>query len=320
MIRYEFVDSAIRDEDLHPDSFFDRERKLAKDFIDDLEKPDTIDPCPICGSPRNEVLFKKWGFPYAICPKSWTIGLASLPDEKKMHDYFRHSELSEFRASREYQNEVSKKRKELWESQLGWIEGRVSRYIGNEKYTVADWGCRFVGWIDFLKTAGFKDKLFVQEPFAPINESTNDIEETDIILLIDVLQRETKPLQLLKRIAKKVKPGGLLITTCRSGSGFDVLTLQGSSENIFPMDHIFLPSPQGMEFLLNEAGFELLELTTPGLLDMKYVQNAGKNIPKNQYFLRYIIEQRNELLLERMQGFLQRNNLSSHLRCVARKK
>ena len=70
MIRYEFVDSAIRDEDLHPDSFFDRERKLAKDFIDNLEKPHIIDPCPICGNPRDEVIFKKWGFPYAICSKS----------------------------------------------------------------------------------------------------------------------------------------------------------------------------------------------------------------------------------------------------------
>lgn len=320
MIRYEFIDLAIRDEDIHPDFFFSNERKLAKEFVDDLDKPIDIDTCPVCGSSRDEILLKKWGFLYAICPQTWTIGLATLPDDKILSDYFHKSELAIFRRSKEYQTEVTKKRKKLWENQIRWIEGRVIRYLGHDKYNVTDWGCKFAGWIDFLKTVGFKDKLFVQEPFPPIYESTNDIEEADIILLIDVLQRETKPLQLLKRIAKKVKPGGLLIATCRSGSGFDVLTLQGSSENIFPMDHIFLPSPQGMELLLNEAGFELLELTTPGLLDMKYVQNAGENIPKNQYFLRYIIEQRNELLLERMQGFLQRNNLSSHLRCVARKK
>ena len=142
----------------------------------------------------------------------------------------------------------------------------------------------------------------------------------DIILLIDVLQREIDPLELLKRVAEKIQPGGILIATCRSGSGFDVLTLRGHSENIFPLDHIFLPSPQGMTHLFEDAGFEMLELTTPGLLDMKYVQKAGDNIPEDQYFLRYIVDQRNELLLERMQGFLQRNNLSSHLRCVARKK
>ena len=72
-----------------------------------------------------------------------------------------------------------------------------------------------------------------------------------------------------------------------------------------------------MQILLRQAGFEMLELTTPGLMDMKYIQNLKHKIPSDQYFLRYIMETGDELLLERMQGFLQRNNLSSHLRCVA---
>jgi SAM-dependent methyltransferase len=208
----------------------------------------------------------------------------------------------------------------LWESQIGWIEGRVSRYLGNKKYKVVDWGSRAVGWLEILQTSSFVHELSVREPLPPVTESMGFDGRAEIVLLIDVLQREIHPQKLLEKVAQILKPGGLLIAACRSGSGFDVLTLRESSESIFPLDHILLPSPKGMGLLFAQAGLDMLELTTPGLLDMQYVQNAGERIPNDQYFLRYILEQGDTLLLERMQGFLQRNNLSSHLRCVARRK
>ena len=320
VIRYEYIDSSIREEDIHPDLIFDKEREMARDFVTRITMPLDIKPCFVCHTPRHEILFQKWGCQYAICPESWTVSLASLPDEEILFNYYHSSEISRFRASMRYQSEVSKKRKELWHSQIGWIEGRVSRYLGNDKYTVTDWGSKSVGWIDVLETATFLDRLFVQEPLPPINETTDTNEQADIICLIDVLQRETEPHKLLKRIASKLKPGGLFIVSCRAGSGFDVITLRENSKSIFPLDHVFLPSPRGMEILLKQAGFDVLELTTPGLLDMKYLKNAGSEIPKEQYFQRYIVEQGDEFLLERMQGFLQRNNLSSHLRCVAKRR
>jgi hypothetical protein len=320
VIRYEYVDSAIKDADIHPDFIFDRERNMAKDFIAGMKIRSDIQPCPICQTQRSEILFQKWGCGYVLCPKTWTVSLASLPDSKTLLDYYHQSEISRFRASREYQTVVSQKRRDLWESQIGWIEGRVSRHLGNKKYAVVDWGSKFVGWVEFLQTSGFVDTLYIQDPLPPINERMNFGGQADVVCLIDVLQRQTQPLGLLQKIAQNINPGGILIAACRAGSGFDVLALRENSESVFPLDHIFLPSPQGMQVLLEQAGFEVLELTTPGLMDMTYVQNAGPMIPRDQYFLRYIMEQGDELLFERMQGFLQRNNLSSHLRCVARRK
>lgn len=320
MIHYEFTDVSIREEDIHPDFIFDREMELARDFVTRRRISEDIQPCPVCGTARDEIFFQKWGCQYAICPETWTISLASLPDEEVLLDYYHHSELSVFRASREYQDAVSKKRMNLWDSQVSWIEGRVSRHLGNEKYVVIDWGSRLVGWTEFLDTAPFVDTLVLQEPLSPINESTGIDEKADIVLLINVLQRMPQPQRLLERIAQKLKPGGLLIASCRAGSGFDILTLREKSESIFPLDHILLPSPKGMHVLLERAGFTVLELTTPGFLDMKYVKKAKENIRQDQYFQRYIMDQEDELLLERMQGFLQRNNLSSLLHCVAQKK
>lgn len=320
MIRCEYIDISIREKDIHPGSIFDTERELAYQSVANCKMNVEIQPCPVCGTTRNETLFKKWGMQYAICPDTWTVSLASLPEEKEVLEYYYDSELSHFRASQKYQDLVSDKRKELWERQLGWMEGRISRYLGNDKYPVIDWGGKFVGWLESLDTASFVANLKVLESLPPIREDENHEDTADIVCLMDVLQREIKPLNLLKRIAQKINPGGILIISCRAGSGFDIVTLRENAESVFPLDHIFLPSPNGMEYLLKQTGFELLEITTPGLMDMKYIKSAVENIPKDQYFLRYLMEKGDDLLLERMQGFLQRNNLSSHLRCIARKK
>jgi len=320
MIRYEFIDSSVREEDIHPDSIFDRERFMARNFVRDMEIAGGIQPCPVCGTGRHEILITKWGNRYAICPETWTISLATMPGDKTVFRYYHESRLSRFRASREYQVMMSEKRKDLWEGQIGWIEGRISRYMGNDRYRVIDWGSKSVGWLESLNTAGFVESLLVQEPLPPIGESPGFEGPADIVCLIDVLQRQTNPHGLLEKIAGRVRTGGLLVASCRAGSGFDVLTLREKSESIFPLDHILLPSPRGMERLLESSGFDVLELTTPGLLDIRYIQNAAQSVPTDQYFLRYLLEQGDEFLLDRMQGFLQRNNLSSHMRCVARKK
>jgi hypothetical protein len=224
------------------------------------------------------------------------------------------------RASRDYQQQVSDNRGELWEQQIGWMEGRIARYLGNKKYSVIDWGSKYVGWADFLSEANFVKSLNVEAPLPPILRSKQVKREANIICLMDVLQRITSPRDELKKIHRFLNPDGLLIATCRAGSGFDVLTLREHSDSIFPLDHILLPSPKGMEILLEAAGFEVLEITTPGLFDMKYIQKAKANIPVDQYFTRYITDLGDNHLLDRMQGFLQRNNLSSHLRFVAKRR
>ncbi len=320
MIRYEFMDESITEEDIHPGLIFEEERSLARRFVKNLKTGAAIEPCPVCHAARNDILFEKWGLAYAMCPDTWSIGLAEIPESELIYKYFHDSELSRLRASSEYQHQVTQSRRELWENQVGWMEGRISRYLGNDRYSVIDWGGKHVGWIDILQTASFVEDLSAEDTLPPITQQGLSIQSADIVSLIDVLQRISNPGELLMKISKKLRSGGLLIAACRSGSGFDILTLRENSESIFPLDHIYLPSPHGLKLLLEKSGFEVLELTTPGQLDMRYLKNAMDQIPRDQFFQRYVLNNLDEKFLERMQGFLQRNNLSSHLRCVARRR
>jgi len=314
------MDLSIQKESIHPESIFENESELAQKFVSRLKFGQNIRPCPVCGGSRNEIFFKKWGVPYSICSHCWSVSLSSFPDRHLIAKYFHNSKLSRLRASREYQQQVSNNRRELWERQIGWIEGRIGRYLGNSNYNVIDRGSKYVGWTEFMSTAGFVETLNVSDPLPPILGQDYQRKKIHIVCLMDVLQRIPHPLEELKISHRILNPDGLLIASCRAGSGFDVLTLREHSDSIFPLDHMLLPSPKGMLILLEEAGFEVLEITTPGLFDMKYIQKAKAHIPPNQYFTRYIIDLDDDLFLERMQGFLQRNNLSSHLRCVAKRR
>jgi hypothetical protein len=320
MIRYEFYDASIKEEDIHPETIYNKELNLAEELARKSTPTGEIQPCPICGSSRTEILFKKWGHQYAICPAYWSISIASMPKEDQLFHYFHDSKLSRFRASKEVQDITTKNRKELWEGQFEWIEGRISRYMGNDKYNVVDWGSKSTGWIDCLRSAGFVKNVYAVETLPPITDNERLDEPADIILLVDALQRQHDPLQLFNRIVSRIKRGGLLCITCRAGTGLDILSLKSASESIFAFDHLILPSPEEIKFLLEKTGFEVLEVTTPGLLDMEYIKKSKSIIPHDQHFLRYILNRNDEDLLHRMQLFLQRNNLSSHLRCIAKKK
>lgn len=318
MVHYEIIDSGINTSIIHPKTLFECEQELAKAFAERYSVDAHIENCPICGSKRDEIIFQKWGQSYAICSNTWSLSLAVMPQEEVWREYFYTSELAMFRSSKYFQDEVAKKRAEFWKSQAEWIDGRIKRYLGSERYNVIDWGTKAISWYETLINAPFIRNLFIKDSLPPVEENYEEA-AADAIFLMDAIQRQAQPQKLLKEIHDALRDGGLLIATCRSGSGFDILSLRENSASVFPFDHIFLPSPQGMKLMLEESGYEILEITTPGLLDVDFLKKGADLIPKDQYFQRYILSQSDELTFERLQIFLQRNNLSSHLRVVARK-
>ena len=75
---------------------------------------------------------------------------------------------------------------------------------------------------------------------------------------------------------------------------------------------------EGIISLFKNSGFEIIELSTPGMLDLNILENNMDNteLPK---FLKDIIKNRDIFVKEAFQEFLQRGRLSSYLRIVAKK-
>jgi len=82
MIRYEIFYPSVHLEDIHPDRIYQKELSLAKEFVVNMNSLSKLDPCPISGFERHEVLFEKWGQRYVFCPQTWSLCLGNLPDKK----------------------------------------------------------------------------------------------------------------------------------------------------------------------------------------------------------------------------------------------
>ena len=80
-------------------------------------------------------------------------------------------------------------------------------------------------------------------------------------------------------------------------------------------------STEGLEILMERAGFKILNIETPGKLDLDIVENMLEedeniNLPN---FMKYLINNRDNKTKKEFQKFLQRNRMSSHVRVVGQK-
>lgn len=316
MVTQPTPDSRIFLDSLHPKDIYSEELRLAKEFVMGHPCSGGLDPCPISNEKRHDILFSKWGQQYAFSPTDWNLSLASTPDPQTLHSYFYASPLARFRATPHYQTMATERRQPLWCRLRQWLETRIQTYIPGKTVSLADWGTKFTGWAEYLAESASINRFSVCEPLPPVQPADQD-DAYDVILLQDALQRAQNPAALLAKTRERLKNGGILIVTCRSGTGFDILSLRENSASIFPYDHICLPSPKGLESILRASGYEILESSTPGLLDMQLIREG--RLPADQLFQRYLRDALSPDDDDKIQAFLGTMKLSSHLRVIARK-
>ncbi len=114
-------------------------------------------------------------------------------------------------------------------------------------------------------------------------------------------------------------PGGLLVVTCPSMDGFDILTLGIHSDTI-DHEHVNYFSPSSIRRLAEASGFDVLEIQTPGQLDADIVRNKVMTRVINldtQPWLHHILFDCWETVGPRFQEFLVANQMSTHMWMIA---
>lgn len=324
-------ENRIRNE-IKNSQLFDKEIEMARKFAE-LHNP-SIDSkstmigdekvcCPICKSKHVNLFYEKWNVKYLRCDSCYSI-FADV-DENTEQEYRQLHDMIELRISKEYQEKAAISRKQMWNELLDWLKFRTYRYLGeNTNLTIVDYGTRYYGLIDLLKKSDMCGKYELRDSilkFAECDSYNNQLygeKQADVVLCLDYIQHENDPIQLLRRIKLDLKQEGILFLSTRAGSGFDILALRENNRNVFPYEHIMMPSKEGLKILLEKAGYEMLEITTPGTFDWNYVKSNRNKISGKEYFLKYLVETLSPNMEAEFQRFLQQSGMSSYAQVVAR--
>lgn len=318
---FDYTEQAISDIPIQSRTFFREEKRLALQYVmNNTQRKIKEKICPVCGNYYLKWIFHRWDVDYYMCRCCSSI---FVPVEQEIvNGYLDMSEMKKLRTCKEYQEEAEVRRADIWDELLLWIKYRSYRYLSkNTKLAVMDFGNRYWGLSNRFKELGSEKSYMLMDSILIADQRTDCINESiDVALYINQLQHETNPIESLRKIKGKLSDKGLLFLSTRLGSGFDVMTLKGGLDNVFPYEHVLLPSRKGLELLLDKAGYELLEIVTPGVMDMQYVMDNQERIEEDNLFARYLVEDADKATIRDFQRFLQKAGLSSFAQLVARKK
>lgn len=308
---YDYIDATADRKTIQKSENFNRELKLAKKAVSRVLQIEqgSAPICPGCASKKLSVFFTKWGVDYLRCSDCGTIFCEV--DDDTLSEYHNDAELTEFRSKEEYQQEACEKRRFSWQEIIDWIQFRTYRYLKKNKgLSIVSGGDRFRGFTEMVK----QSDICGSYSFLGDGDS-----RAEVALSFNLIQQVNSPEEHLNALNRSLEKGGLLFLSARIGSGFDILVLKEHAQ-VYPYEYVTLLSKDGLMNQLEKAGFELLDYSTPGAMDVGYVQSKREAIPQDDLFIRNLIFDSDSTTLREFQRFLQKSGMSSYAQIVARKR
>ncbi len=316
---YQYTEKSYLDYSMQSNLFQMKEIDTARRFVESHRiRKDMKRNCPICNKDSGTYFFTKWNVDYLRCEDCKS--LYAVCEDSVVEEYLQDSALIDLRLSKEYQVQLLESRHTVWREFLEWVNVRSYRFLGrNKDLNILDVGNRLSGLVDMTKQSDICGKYKLIDSI--YHTECDDIGkgEADIIFYNDVIKTELHPNERIQQIKHFLKDDGIMFVGARAGSGFDIITLKEENTKIYPYEHVLLPSVKGITRFLENNGFDVLEITTPGVMDVKYVIEDLDRLSDREGFVKALLEEKNETILQEFQRFLQKSCMSSFIRVIVRK-
>ncbi len=313
-------------------------RLIAEEIHSRLTQPESLleRPCPGCKGNESVLAFEKYGLNYMQCAACGSVFVSPCPSDALLTEFYRESRAARFWRESLASRTLETRRKKIYGPLAEWISGVIDRHYPDAG-TAIDVGYHSQLLVEELSSKWAFERVFVTNPAADIecrNLRSRGVElrptplaqvsqfgPADVVLSIDILNCVSDTDTVFQSARSSLVPGGLLMMTALSISGFDLQVLWEHSSNIYPPDRLNLFSSEGLVGAVQRHGFQLLEFSTPGMFDVENVRRALTNNPDLNCarFVRYLVMNRDADALHDFQEFLQRNRLSSFVRLALRK-
>lgn len=330
----------MREEDIRPkallDQFFRRLRSDAQRLAARSESFVEVS-CPFCAHERSRTAFVKEGFGYCLCESCESLFVSPRPTSEALAQYADGSEAVAFWSTHFYRETAQARREQIFRPRARLIAELVEKHSDGRARAFADIGAGYGLFLQELSALEVFPEVIAVEPdrrlaaicrAAGFRVIENRIEEVasgdiaaDFAAAFEVLEHVFDPAAFLFSCSRIIRPGGLLLFTTLTISGFDLQVLWEYSRSISPPQHLNFPSVPGIYRLIERAGLEAVSVATPGQLDVDIVRNmlkANPDLPVPR-FARAVATADDETR-DDFQRFLKSHRLSSHLQCLVRRR
>lgn len=282
--------------------------------------------CPACGG-ASERAFDREGFTFRECSDCESLFVSPRPTASAVARFYRDTEAGRLRV--EYFRAADEDRlTHVVRSRVDWV-ANLSAGAAARRPRLVDVGTLYPSFLAEIRSQGVASVCqAVDVPLgleAAVGKAGAEVGSepagaaADIVTAFEQLEHQASPRDYLSRLRGYLRPGGWLFATTRSVSGFDLLVLWDRAPYVFVPEHVNLLSVEGLQTLFEACGFEVVELSTPGRLDVELVEHSarehGIELPR---LIRYLLRHRGDQCRSDLQELLQRHRLSSHVRIAAR--
>lgn len=323
----------MQEHEIRPQAIFDEYLRLAE--IDATvffsEVPLTIIACPACGSEGSKA-FVKSGFSYTECQVCLTLFVNPRPVRSAFENYYTDSPSTRYWADTFYKETEAARREKLWKPKAKLVKDKLALFPGIAE--IIDIGGGYGTFAEEIQSITGLTVTII-EPSRPLadvcrnkglpvietfleNMSNNDFDKKKrCFVSFELFEHLYDPAEFLRTLSGLMKSGDLFIFTTLNGTGVDIQVLWEHSKAISPPHHLNFFNPLSIRTLLEASGFEPVEITTPGKLDINIIENNIRLVSTRFWrtFFRITSEQDKQDLQEYISSHL----LSSHMLVICRK-
>ncbi len=284
--------------------------------------------CPACHSKDIQSSFAKLELQYLTCRACQTVYLSPCPSQKELKRYFVESKARQFWLQHIWKQTAAIRRSKILEPFLDWVQVFVDQYFSSQSIEVAEIYPVHWGLLEMWQEKRLQGEYVLVEPYFPNGLCRRSLDALclplstqrrfDVICLPDTLALAVEPKDLFQWVVDHLQPQGICFLTTIFSNGFDVMVLKDRASYFVPPERLHLFSLEALQHFVKQFPFEILECSTPGVLDIRNVYDAySKNDLMVSDFIKYMFQARNgPSLLDSFQEFLQANQLSSQGRMV----